>query len=158
MDHDEPNRPRPPAEAGARNRHPLDPLIMICLAGFSLGWLSFDLPMIFGWVNPGMAFYFTHIDPFTADMPASIELTNTTAAFLFGPFYFATLWGLWRRARWVWKLALPMSGVLVTTSAVHMTAAFVSPTPPVNVPLFLLINGTYPMVGLLMIYRFTRSR
>lgn len=145
---------------GIRQRwreRPFDVVLMACLLGFVTGWLTFDLPTTLGIETAGMAWYGREIDPFTLAMPLHIELTVAAAALLYGPLYLVLVWGLWRNARWTWKVALPLAGMVVASTVIHMAAALTSETPPVNLPAFLALNSPYVLAGLLLIVRFTRD-
>lgn len=145
---------------GIRQRwreRPFDVVLMGCLLGFVAGWLTFDLPATLGIETAGMRWYGREIDPFTLDMPRHLELTIGAAALLYGPLYLVIGWGLWRDARWTWKPALPLAGMLLTSTVIHMVAALTSETPPVDLPAFLALNGPYVLVALLLMLRFTRD-
>lgn len=137
---------------------PFDGVLMACLLGFVAGWLTFDLPATLGIETAGMAWYGREVDPFTLDMPRHLELTVGIAALLYGPLYCVLVGGLWRDARWTWKVALPLAGMLLASTVIHMTAATTSETPPVNLPAFVALNGPYVLVAILLIVRFTRDR
>ncbi|MCA9544717.1 MAG: DUF2781 domain-containing protein [Myxococcales bacterium] len=128
---------------------------MVCLAGFALGWLTYDVPYALGVRLPVLTWYETAIDPYSAHLPYHLRLAIMAAAFLYGPFYVVALWGMWRRAAWVGPLALPISGALVATTTLSMAASLSSDTPPLNLGVFLGFNGPYVVVPLALIYRFT---
>lgn len=136
---------------------PLDATLAVCFAAFTLGWLTTDLPLTLGFEPPAMAIYAAEIDPYFARMPPHISLIIAIATFVYGPMYIVLLWGLWRRVAWLWKLALPLAGLLFGTNLIYAVAALTSDTPPVDLPLFFALNGPYSLVAVLMIVRFTRQ-
>lgn len=138
-------------------QRPFDALLLACLGSFVLGWLTFDVPTTLGFEPDGVAYYATRIDPYHLQMPFHIRMIITVAAVLYGPIYLVLAWGIYRDANWTWKLALPFSGLLVATTSIHMTADITSSTPPLNLPAFVLFNGVYVVVGLLLMVRFVRA-
>jgi len=136
---------------------PLDTIILVFLTYFIFGWLSNDVPLIFGIETSGMAFYTSNIDPLQANAPKYFTFIFGLASFVYGPSYLVIFYGLLKNKSWLWKIALPISGMVVGTTLVHMYGDITSETPPLNMAAFVLLNGPFVLGFLLLIFRCVRE-
>jgi hypothetical protein len=62
-------------------------------------------------------------------------------AFAYGPFYLAAAYGCFRSKQWLPYLLLPLSGMVVTSTAIFMVTDATEDVRPLNPTMFYVLNG-----------------
>lgn len=140
-------------------KRPMDMVLMVLFSLFSLGWLLFDLPTnISRHRTKSQLAWINNVEPILLKPPLAIKVIMKIAFLVYGPCYFAIIYGLWRNRPWLRRLALLFSPAIVASTLIYMAIELTSPTPPRDFGKFFGFNTAYIIGPLALLFRCLKQK
>jgi hypothetical protein len=125
---------------------------------FFVGWLSFDMPVALGLIEPENGFYAQQVDPIFRTPPLWLK-TVGWFAFAYGPLYAASAYGFIRHRTWLPYVLLPLAGMIVGTTGIYFIEELAGDVKPLNWTFFYALNVPYLVIPpLAALYASLRKR